>query len=551
MNEGLRGATTEKAILYRLRLEKELDHIRRKIHSLRLATAGDFSMWEADKAPQHDPIDASSDNARAGKPRQELYNIMTREFGIGLSNELARIVRTMVLKSSFRTPSIEFEDIEPLEAAFASAYLSKVFEQTNAAECMRFALLDMLIGGYGFVWASMQDGNHWITHIDSLDVIWDPAVDFFPNASWMAAKVNMRLKDVVAMWGEAGVQDLIEKDFTDVGDMVVPVIFYYDTEDDIGTYAAVRADKVESGEDDGFLEGPGPNPHYVESDGYSRAIMPILPIHSIILPSTRFAMSVVEQMMPHQIQSRMAESRIMDAVVRGGAIMEVDASKLNGSEETIAQFLDGEPVTILPVKAGGGAINRVDAVPIPDGWRMVKQDANMQITAMGGDNPYSSGKAVTGIKFAAESVQIGQEADLMASDIAQNAARHGAKLAELVLANAVYHESPVTLRLEGMSVEFDADTPVWQHLVPDARAVVSEDSMRYLNKGERVAMKERLLNIAIQAAQIAPAGPKLALEQVLREMGIKNVSEWFELPMGPEAGASGMPMADEVSADMQ
>lgn len=542
-----------KQILHRLSLESYLRPLRQKIHTLRAVTAGDYSQFDMDVPAQPDTTvreEAKGDMARANS---ELYDVLVREFGVGRSNEIGRVVRNMVLKSSFNVPSVEFEDVDEIEAAMMSTYLSKVFSMTEAVEEMRWALMDSLIGGYGFVWVSVLGGEPTIRAISSLEVIWDPAVEKFHKARWFGVGVTLRLLDWVDVFGEAPFADLLEGAEACEMENPLRLIYYYDIDGDDGHYAVVRGDRVqrerwESEKDSPFVEGPGPNPHYIDTDGYPRPIMPIVPINALLLPGTNHATSLVSMMMPHQVQLRIAEQYKVDVALRGKPSWLVLREAVD--EALIDEIIDGEMPAVLPVK-DLKAIMALEPQQIPECILDMQRDANLQIVAMGGDNPYSAGKPVEGIRFAAETNQIGQEASLVTASVAQAAAKHWARVSQVVLANAIYHESPITLRMDDVTMEFGPGRPIADFLVADAPAVVSEDSLRFLNKSERMNQAKFLYDLALSAQAFAPAAPAKAFEKVLREFGEKDIAGWLERPDVPMMGASGMSADAEVASDVQ
>lgn len=540
---------TEKQILYRIGLEKDLKAIREKIHMMRKVTLGDYSDFDEYLEPQLDPTKRQETVDKGQNGASAFRDILVRSFGVGQSNEIGKVVRNMTLKTSFNTPSVEFEDIEEIESAMASTYLQKVFRETNAVEHMRFSVMDFLTGGYGFVWASIMDGEQEIRKLDSLDVIWDPSIDYFPAARWFAVGVSLRLADWVDLFGEEPFEDLLEADATGIAENPLRLIYYYDREGDLGNYAVIRGDLIGTDRDP-FVEGPLANPHYVETDGYRRAVLPIIPIHALIMPGANHPTGLVEMMLPHQIQLRIAEKVMMDTALRGSPAILVKEGAVD--EITLQELADGRVPPLIKIQ-DLASLTQWEGLSTPETALRMQANAGAQLVAMGGDDPYASGKTVSGTKFAAESVQIGQAASLVSSAVAQVAAMHWARVAEVVLANAVYHESPFVLRMDGVVMEFGPENPIAPYLVADATAVVNEDTMRFMNQSERLSQASYLLDTALKVAGtgVAPQAVKLAMEKVLRESGEKDVAKWFEQPMVPMMGASGMATDEEVASDVQ
>lgn len=550
------GLTPKAVITSRIKeADKSLHQLKRKMHVLRQFVLGDWSAIDPEAAFQPDTYLGRKVRETSGSEDFEKWTkILVTEYEEGLSNMLLQTVRNLAFRSCFRTPSIDFEEADPIEAAVMSAYLKRVFADCHAWDHQRAAFLDYLITGYGWTWCSQEASKPAVRMIDSLDMLWDTSVTLLPDTKWRAVRVSRPIGQFIEDFGsEAGFSDLLDaKDGSKPDptryDQVATLVYYFDIERTEGTYAVVRDDQL-SDDEPHFFDHVR-NPHYVEHDGYRQAIFPLEAIYYLVLPSTRFSVSTVEMMLAQQIMLRMAERVAAKTMKASNPVTVVHRDAFESAD--LAKIKEGEVGEVLISKNGQG-INVQPGIDIPKTVIEQRDRAMREIPGNAGDNPYSSGKPIDGIKFASETVAIQNDAGIALPNMALDAADHWRRVASLTIANARYHETPLTLRVDGEDLVFGPDSPISAFMRPDIVPTVSEDSLQWQSRSQRVAQYAQMLQMAANpaVAAVAPNSVRVLYEQALRSFGVTNVAEHFE-PPATAMPLPGAPALDPtIEADIQ
>lgn len=167
---------------------------------------------------------------------------------------------------------------------------------------------------------------------------------------------------------------------------------------------------------------------------------------------------------------------------------------------------------------------------------------NMEIVAQGGANPYTAGSPVEGVSFASEVAAIQGMAGLMAANISKDLSAFWERVSRKFLAiGSLYDDSPITIRLDELELQFDEYKPIKDYLIPDADILVQEDTMQFKGKAQEIQEAVILLQTAQSLVDRFPQALPLAFERFLRAQRIKNVDAWME---------AGSPQVEAPPADM-
>lgn len=545
----MKGHTSIQQIRRRLDVSKDLLAYHRKIEVLRRVTHGDYSEFEPDAPVQNE------DYSRRKEPAQRAFSermeeIFTRGFAPGRSNLIAKTIRNLTIRSSFKLPEFRVEGDQPRLEMLTSLYLREIFMRCNAQRHMQRALTDFLIGGFGVCGVGLRAGEPVAFYLDPLDCVWDPHVQTFEDCTWFAFQVTKPL----ALWVEelgttAPFRDLLDA----TGDerllaleKPVRLTYYFDTHGDEGTYALMR---WKDSDDYEMVEGPMPTPYVDQRDGYPRPFLPVVTTSFMLMPQTRYASGLVELMLPHGVQLRQSEGMLERLTAQGHSITAFHEDSID--ENDLAAIQDGDSLAWIRIKQKG-AIERIPHADLPPSIGAVFERAEKAITAMGGDNPFASGGTVPGTRFASEVAAIQNESGLIGSHVVEEHALHWSRLAERVLQLAPAHTRPFYLLVDGEKLWFDNDQPIADLLVPDCRPQVRPESLMYRSPQEEMSVLLPLLqqSQSLAVAQAAPGSVAELWRKVLQASGERNVSAHFEPPMAPGVGATGLSEGGQQAAMM-
>ena len=398
--------TDNSVIQSRLADMDRLRYFKRKAHAMRKVTAGDWSMF-GDSAAANNP------DAKAPLKPDGLYDILVMDVNEGKSNLIFQAVRTLTMQCTVQFPDITFPDIETEESDVNQLYLNARLgpkpRGCSAMDEMRLALLDYMISGIGWVWCGVRNGAPVVQCVDTLDMYWDCDAKLLTGIRWQAAAFHRPCSEWVKEFGAAyGDND------PDDPDEIETVLFYFDCDGKVGTYAAFKFD----GQGLGDPIEVTPNPHFMTVDGERAPFLPIEPMYFMALPSVKFPMSLVEAMLAPAISYRQSEDYINQVTKMGKPFYDIEEGQL--SEDERKNLEEGNYGAIVMRKIGSPAISIKPGMEIPGAvmnWMTINKQ---EIVANSGANPYASGNKVEGVTYAAEVNAIQNSAGLMAATISRD-----------------------------------------------------------------------------------------------------------------------------------
>lgn len=499
-----------------------LEEVRRKIHTYRALVAGDRYAMQGFKS-----LDNRSNENRENRPT--LDDIMVLSYYEGSSNHLLKNLRTLLFQVQHQAPDFEFDDLEPEDAMFHSAYLSHALGDApfgcNAVEQFQIALLDMLIGGTGAIFAGTRPitgkQQPLLRYIDSLDLLWDQRQRLLVDAQWIACRFRQPYHVWARMFGEKALAGAEVRPREHAAqDDPIELQFYYDVYDE-GTWAVFHAVSHDAVHEKPVLKA---RTKYLLHD------VPFLPVEVaqlLVLPSVRAAAGLVETMAPHQMAIWDAEDRTRKDVKAQGQQYIVPAGLL--SEEQLQQFRDGNSGGILEAQTAG----QISVTPPIQPNTSVLEWMNhniRQAQAQSGASSYATGEVVEGTQFAREVSALRADTTLVAGTIARINASLWSRACRMFLSVAKLYESRnFQMTMEGERIFLSAQE-VRDFLRPDALPIVREESTQFMPQADRIAQKMSLLKLEMELAKLFPQGmpPGVAQahELALLAFGQRNIKKF-------------------------
>lgn len=527
----------------------------RLIHALRCLVAGDV-------APLLQAQIAATDSGRSGQQRvtgmdspheddrqfSELYDIFVTALQEGRSNDLLKATKTLMMQVAFSVPDIDVEDGEKIESLAIQAYLSKRLGQKpvgcDAGMHMRKSFVDYMCGGIGWSQVALDEsGRPVIQYLDALDVIHDLSTDMPQDLHWYAHVCRKPGYRWVQMYGEKAFATELKK-----GDWLerpVTLTYYYDIDGETGNYAVFKGEFPSESD----LVDSGPNPFYTIIDNVRKPFLNADPCVFMVLPSVRYPVGILQNMVPHQMAIWASERYMRDVLERGAPFHEVQKGALDA--KSLAAFKDGTLGSIIEVQVQNG-ITTHEAMDVPQSVSIYSQYNRDEIQSASGVDPFATGDADQNFNFASEVNAVASRADLTAHHMTKDHCNHWQRTLKKYLATAaLYDDAPVELNIDGTRMQFDEKMPINMFLRPDAEILVSEDSTRYMSQAERFQRATAVLNVVAPFASQFPNGPSKALEGVLRAAGIKDIAGWLKPPDSPMMGADMGAASADAGASMQ
>lgn len=529
--------TSEERIKARLESGEYLMTYKRKVHDLRCIVAGDYTPISRDFHPQ-------TDEELPGKETKDgLYDLMTNQFEEGTTNELGKAIRTLVMQTSLRHPTFEFEGelgerLTSLNILYLNATLGPQPRGCNAIHHMRKALLDYAVGGVGWVWGGTRpDGGPMCQYVDCLDVTWDPYATVLPDCRWAAVTVTQTLGYWLTIFPRSFFSDdLVSTVDGEVHlDRRIELTYYFDVDGgEQGTIAIVRTKR---GKPIKVLQRK-PSPYFFMNDGYPQPYLGIKPIYYMILPSSRHSTSFAEQMVPHQIAIREFELTWRDHIARFKPTFHYREGTYDA--DAIKQLETAQAGAGVPYKKSGQPGEWLMPPEVSQSGLRWYQEHRQAVVAHGGADPYASGAQVD-VDYAAEVQAIQASAGLTASVMASDHVSHWIDVGRMMLALGQNDMRPQVHYYNRLPLEFGPLDPIGSYLVPEAQLTVQEDSTVFESLDKRLQRQAILLQIAerMTAMGIAPQAAKLEYENLLSAIGRRNVPEYFKSPDGMMPGMQG------------
>lgn len=514
---------------------------RQKIHALRVAVAGDYSAIDGES-----PINQTAEespNKKAKVRSTNIYDVLVRDFEVGVNNEILRAVKTLHQQVTYRAPSFSFENISDMEGAICSMYLQKRLGARpfgcNAILHYKKAVLDYLICGVMATRETVTDGKPEVRYVDLLDLLFDPDADVIAESKWMGLTHVQSISTWLGLYPDneyllKRAQEL--RDGMDEGsdewlDEPVEVAYYWDTNGMNGTSAVMICDEggtIDPNDPTKVLEVTE-NPHFVEFDGFREPFNPITVSTFLELPNVTAATGQAELIIASQVAVHRAERKIQERFENARTFYEVKESDVD--EAMMQAFIDGDEDGGIIKTKSGDAFKLRELSEVPQGDMAYIQYHKQQIEELSGADPYASGGKKDGIKFAAEVNAIQSNASLTTSSITADIARHIETSGWKVLVNgANYDDNPLQLTYNQLQLAFGPDDPVGMYLRPDAIPQVNEDDLRFMSRSDKETIASNRLSIAMSYSAIAPASAPILYRRYLEAMGEKDIDAHFQGP---------------------
>jgi hypothetical protein len=511
--------------------ELMLEPLRVKIEHLRNMTAGDFSGVDASVVPQLDETIGPNLHGQ-DRLRGETVKTLVVDFEDGQSNKLLETVRHIAGTVAHKLPSIEAEDVDELERAMIASYLAARLgpkpRGCEALEEFRSALLDALICGVGWTWPALWKGKPAVQYCDVVDVGWDVLARSLRHVQFVYVTVRRPLRTWVALYGRAPFADLLRgDDLQEALDRAEPLVYYWDLDEPVATFAVLRHDAVAS-DSLGMVEHRE-TPYVSTLDGFPEPYLPLDPLYMLHLPQTTAPTSQVEEMLPHQLQLRTSERAMLANLDRGHPFYTAEEGALG--VEAKRAFAEGRIGALVETVPGKTPPQPMPGMPLPQTLLAAMARADRNIVTSSGVNPYASG-TTQDVDYAAEVNAIQSQAGVTARMIQEAYTSHVARAAQRVLwLGHAYDRMPLTLTIGDERLSFGPDQPLDLVLDPAATLRVVEDSGVYQTQAERVNKALQRLQTAVSAAAFAPSSPKIAYDDYLRVVGERNIARHYELPV--------------------
>lgn len=540
--------SVEAQVRYRLQNQVYFNPWRKYTHELRKLVAGDMSSISAEHNQQR--ADDAPGDEKPGYPNSDgydYYDILAVDVQSGRTNKLLQYVRTLVNQTAYRMPDFDIEDGEAIEAMAIQGYLKARLgprpRGCGWVEQARITELNYLIGGLGWSAVTFDERqNLQIVSLDPLDVTFDMNAKIPQDIKWYSHRCRRPLHQWLEIYGRAPFKEYLEDDKATL-DQRVTLEYYYDIEGDEGAHYVFNCDKLES--------KPiyrGPNPFFLEDQGFRRPYLNAVPMAFLSLPSVRFPMSLVQMMLPHQLALWLTERYMRDTIQRGAPFYEGEKGALD--EKAKKEFLAGNIGSYVERGEQKLPLTQHPPLEIPQTVHAFHMKNDQDLTAQSGVNPYASGDKVEGIKYASEVNAIQSSSDLMASTTGKDLAAHSTAVVKVFLAAAAqFDDMPCTIRIDKTELALGPQMPPKLFIRPDMDLVVSEDAMQFTSRRERVQMAREELQDALAMAGAAPNAPLKAYEKLLRATGEKDVQAWLEPPAAP-MGMGSTQQAAEAQASV-
>lgn len=506
--------------------QKHFQDWRRTVHNLRRLVAGDKSVLGLGLSQEEGQKPDTEEGLLHDVNGDEFYNVVPTSVTDGLSNHMWQTIKTFAMQVSYRMPEIDFENLSAEESAMNTAYLKRILgtgpQGCNAVDHMRLALIDYLIGAVGFVMVEVgANGRPAIRCVDSLDLTWDVSQPLITDIGWVSRKVRRPLWEWIEMYGKKPFSSMdVEKSY----DNMVELEFYYDVHGAEGHHYVLQRGATSHTANEVAIIDQGVNPFYAEASGARIPFLPVEPIYFMQLPSVRFPMGLVQNMIAHQIPIWKMEENFRETIRRGAPFFAVEQGAM--SDEDFKRFRSGDIATIIHLLSGKGPPVAVPGLEIRESDMAYYRHHYEQVISQSGANPYAGGSRVDGVRFSSEVQEIAAAASLTSGVVAKDHAEHWRGIARKVLHTAAaYDRNPYQFTVDDVELKFDpASFPIHMFLQPEADVVVREDSGSFRSRRENVIEASQDIEVALKLATAFPNMLQKAAESYLRARGVQNVA---------------------------
>jgi len=468
----------------------------------------------------------------------------------GRPNHMLRALWNIIMGLSTTEMAYRIDSTDRQYSEFMSAFLNKTLGPRpfgcDFQDVRRLVTWDALSYGIGWFILVMRDGKPEIARGNALKIIWDLNTGPVSSAQWIIIEDEMRLSAWKRLFPNAecfknrdGAMDpyLRGMFYYDVTDADNPIFSVYLAGSDTGANAEELELKV--GDDYPYFQR-----YEIADNNYKYPYLPASPLVYHQAPNTLFPDSVAFRMVPHQraiLEASAAEAKRVRLTPK--RLLNIDA--LN--ERTKTEIMSGrDPDTYYVERDLGNAMTVVEGVPIDATLAAYKAEAERMITAMSGEDPFTSGANNDRNFDKATQVTAVQSASQVSSVFRAEITAHATSsiVQKYLWMAADYWQLPIRVRVGDHDLDFDNDEPLSAYIDPGASVTVAKDDLVYMSSAERMAMQERLMNLSASIGN--QAGVMKAYEEFLGAAGIDDVGAWLSSGetsiMASQDGAGGEPV---------
>jgi len=532
--------------------DKALEPIRRKAYNLRRLVAGDSSMIGGE--PAKPEIDAQS------LAIKNLYDFFIDSTTEGRSNRLVEGVKTLLMQVTHKFPEIEFEDLEPVQAAINAGACKELLgarpKGCSAQDELKLSMLCYLIDGIGWSEQSFDPytDRPVVRCADTLNMSWDPSSGLPSAMRWASCRKceplgywveHFGIRKMQAIW-----QSVIQ---TRDLDSPLELEFYYDTDGAHGrgmhyvfqrSNGAIDAKPIHTEE----------NPWYFDTQTRRVPYLPYTPMYFLRLPSMRNPISIVEMMLADQIAIWRDEDRLYAVIEHMKQFYAVQKGAMSKKQRDA--FVSGQDSVLVEIEENKEPPVLVPAGDLPRGVVDDRQYRERRIQTQGGFDPWAGGSPIEGVAFAKEVEAIKSSSGMTAASCTGDYIGLWVQVVRKFLcALSVYGDDiEVSVRYDGITIEYGPKKSIKERIVPDADISIREDTTIYRSREQAVNEALRNLQIAQSMAAIFPNAQAQAYEKFLAAVGERNVKAYIESPtptMQPMGGQSPQDLTEGSTAGLQ
>lgn len=465
----------------------------------------------------------------------------------GRPNHMLRALHNIIMGLSTTELAYRIDSTDRQYSEFMSALLKKTLGPRPVGcdfqAVRRLVTWDALSYGIGWFILVMRGGKPEIARGNALKIIWDLNTGPVSAAQWIIVEDEMRLSSWKRLFPKAE----CFKNRNESEDPILRGMFYYDVTDadnpifsvylagsDYGSNAEELELKV--GDEYPFFQR-----YAIADTDYKYPYLPAVALVYHQAPNMMFPDSVAFRMVPHQraiLEASAAEAKRVRLTPK--RLINIDAL----AERTRTEIVSGkDPDTYYVERDLANVMTVIEGVPIDGTLAAYKAEAERMITAMSGEDPFTSGanndrnfdKAtqVTAVQSAS------QISSVFRAEITANAT--AAIVQKYLWMLSDYWTTPVRIRVGDHDLDFDGEEPLSAYIDSGASVSVAKDDLVYMSSAERMAMQERLMNLSSSIGN--QAGVMKAYEEFLSAAGIDDVGAWLSSGetsiMASQDGANG------------
>lgn len=468
----------------------------------------------------------------------------------GRNNDLLKYERVLVKSAVYNDPQIESKRLVPKRKAIMAQYVVDRMERCHGFDHINMSLWDFTMGGAGVAFITSNRDMPAVKYVDSLDFKWDPTAEIMSDMRWASVSLNDTLegwKKVLTKGGKEKVPEAFEKylpggdkfhqptkksgQFAEnelAWDLPFEVEGFYHMDDEEGTYMLFAKTADDAWDPEPLYEGP--NPNWWMDNGEKEFFLPFETMHYDTLPGMRFPVGVTESMLPAQMELWGALDFIQKRIKNGAPWYEV----MEGAFATETQklnFMQAIQEGMVNVKERGLIIpHGSDFGEIPSVILEIVKESKAQLQSQSGNTAAAVGEKTQGVQRATEYKDIQAKGDLTAGTVSKALAGFTERtMTKFIAKGKRIDKKPLSVWIDKREIVFDSKDPVDAYLPDKPQLTISEDSMRYASRSQRLQEDQALLQTAMSVAQIAgPPGVLKALRKLYEDSGIDDPDAWIQ-----------------------